>query len=1378
MSLRPHSPGFGQGTLLVPQARGDNQQVAPEPGPVASQMDALVAVVTEVTNLKMEVGTLKKTLAAQAKRIEELEASGTTSVPPLADSAKHGPDRSDTLKSDNNKPPPSDGESATKLSANQAKASRLASSDAQGVEAMIDAEGHVHRGRDVYCFNESVWDSTLFVGLVEGGLASVDMVLIAMLNFGIQAYFCGLLFNLGLVDSPGAVFKEEMQDFVQWRMGVAHQAENYDPLTNTSLAQRVCQEYGGTIASRSQQNDFERYHEYLDLKTNKSSYFQGPGLLMLALALWMALILKEIISVVGFARMLAAVYGPKTEIIKHEEDGSIELLSMSRGRTIAMFICVALPRFGIAGFLGFVGTYYLGQTFSVEEIILNAMALGFVLEIDELLFCFAPSAARYVVSNLQNVPIESEADMEDDKEHPGSCRSLGRALVERSRVLLVILIVAVFVARFTLIQEVEENMKLAQTILCDGNLSFVFKQNPATNVVHIAAVEDIDRKRQLELDPEELGNVFESVLQTSGLCEMFHDSNLVFKDIIDKLDLCGEDEPQLWCGKCEELLATPDVIHGFATDYETTVSLVTMTTDEVLNGMDCVDLYTNISQHNIGIPFQEQLAALNFTGTISICSEMKEYCRHDEWSIRNVVRKFCPISCNCDHALAQTLENEEWFFDRGGCVPACADLVKAEIDAFEQELLLSPSECFDRDAGLPREEWLPLVQEVEFYLGIFGKLEVMPDGKLQPSEDVRQLFQRYTENDYSDFTETVLHTSNAVEMGGCQFDQDAGVDLVAWAEQTGGRLCKWAKIVAYAFELDICSVSILDRALTPALGLCPVTCGLGVCAGDEYQEDIIGTRRSAWYNVLSYWGEEELYNITCDSSNFFCVKVDKFQHNTALNWQGHMLEVFETLPGENETTLYSAGSTDGLAWALDLFCTMRIDTSRRLTSSNTSNNSGVADQPPCWRIAATQPTGQYPGSAIRWRLRDMRDNIFVTAGWWREKSFCSNYDWRKPFGVMCRAGDSVAVLDHWAGINTYYNELYGTDESRPYLSGALAGMFSIRKAGILGGYDPNAHTIEVTYFGSNLGPQTVDIHMLGYPVGYSASQSVVTGPGQDFQDFVPCLESPSLFRSPEVQTAAVCTGNDALTCTNLVSGISCQSTLEMVTLGLSMVGACEESNSSIDLTARFDSVCGEHCAIQADPDICPFRLFNQPTYAQYYSFTDPHCLETVCECLSPWQILQQEHWECWPEFFSLEPFQPVQVEVQANPNVVTDPVYMLQYNATIANVTRLLERNTACFRKSEGIWEDRTPVEPDGPWCFVKPECLGAFQHSAGASYWPGAQTGCFWRAAYEEECDIRWTQSWEGVAVPAEYQRATWVAQDVIDSITTTSRAAGTTVP
>ena len=57
---------------------------------------------------------------------------------------------------------------------------------------------------------------------------------------------------------------------------------------------------------------------------------------------------------------------------------------MNRVKRILALVLLSLPRLGVTVCLGLIGCQYLAQTANLADIVLNAVALAFVMDVDEL----------------------------------------------------------------------------------------------------------------------------------------------------------------------------------------------------------------------------------------------------------------------------------------------------------------------------------------------------------------------------------------------------------------------------------------------------------------------------------------------------------------------------------------------------------------------------------------------------------------------------------------------------------------------------------------------------------------------------------------------------------------------------------------------------------------------------------------------------------------------------------------------------------------------------------------------------------------------------------------------------------------------------------
>jgi len=105
----------------------------------------------------------------------------------------------------------------------------------------------------------------------------------------------------------------------------------------------------------------------------------------------------------------------KLELKQVEENGETELVfasGMTKMYKLYCFLCILFPKFVIACSLLTYGTGFVVTTDANENLILNALALGFVLEIDDMAYeYFMTFQMRAVVSQLPAIEISASMMM-------------------------------------------------------------------------------------------------------------------------------------------------------------------------------------------------------------------------------------------------------------------------------------------------------------------------------------------------------------------------------------------------------------------------------------------------------------------------------------------------------------------------------------------------------------------------------------------------------------------------------------------------------------------------------------------------------------------------------------------------------------------------------------------------------------------------------------------------------------------------------------------------------------------------------------------------------------------------------------------------------
>lgn len=158
-------------------------------------------------------------------------------------------------------------------------------------------------------------------------------------------------------------------------------------------------------------------------------------------ALWWIMMLKEVRSTERLWRKFRQLdHCPKAEdmILKGESEGEHHLIKgltfITRG---TLYFVLLLPKFFIAMFLTLVGTVWLTSSDQFSDLILNSVALEFIICIDEILYDgLLPESIKHEIQNTMLVMPKpkktghapTDAKNNEDKTRQGYIRSVGYAV--------------------------------------------------------------------------------------------------------------------------------------------------------------------------------------------------------------------------------------------------------------------------------------------------------------------------------------------------------------------------------------------------------------------------------------------------------------------------------------------------------------------------------------------------------------------------------------------------------------------------------------------------------------------------------------------------------------------------------------------------------------------------------------------------------------------------------------------------------------------------------------------------------------------------------------------------------------------------------------
>ena len=280
--------------------------------------------------------------------------------------------------------------------------------------------------------------------------------------------------------------------------------------------------------------------------------------------------------------------------------------SVSRPRVLCLHLFVILPRLAVASVLFLAGARFLLFTISLPDLILNAMALGFVLDFDEMLFTFLPKTVQHALQSTTPLQVRHWLQSQHVHQRP-----------------LAFLVVAIFGSLFFYAEtsDIVLRMDMAQDLLCGGRTSLVFAVNPATGVVTAAPTQEEPLLQTAAYE-------FRAMVQLTGI----EGTVSTFEDLSHSL---GNWEP-----------GVEDLYTDGTVEYVKIVSV--MSPEEALAELPCVDL-------DESLPYLASVNGLLGHETLYTCSELNSSCSDA------TVRLLCPQTCHCDDLMSG-------IYDRKGCI--------------------------------------------------------------------------------------------------------------------------------------------------------------------------------------------------------------------------------------------------------------------------------------------------------------------------------------------------------------------------------------------------------------------------------------------------------------------------------------------------------------------------------------------------------------------------------------------------------------------------------------------------------------------------------------------------------------------------------------
>ena len=235
-------------------------------------------------------------------------------------------------------------------------------------------------------------------------------------------------------------------------------------LSQTSLATRVCSADGALILSTVQATLVNNINSFLGLGTQdfEPQFFQ-PGILLcvLCILLWSLCVYKEFRSILLSMEAISSL--PRAQTTVYHENRVCKL-SWVRFQMLLAAFC---SRAALASVLLYAGIRWLARTTSITDLMLNAVALNAILDVDEWLFSgFTPISIELAVKKLEPIRVTYSRR-----------RSQAEAVF-----LFAVLLGTLLIPYLVLLQPLGQTMAAVKYELCGGIQTFVLAQNAETQV--------------------------------------------------------------------------------------------------------------------------------------------------------------------------------------------------------------------------------------------------------------------------------------------------------------------------------------------------------------------------------------------------------------------------------------------------------------------------------------------------------------------------------------------------------------------------------------------------------------------------------------------------------------------------------------------------------------------------------------------------------------------------------------------------------------------------------------------------------------------------------------------------------------------------------
>eukprot|EP00971_Amphidinium_carterae_P204144 4051276-Amphidinium_carterae.1 len=213
-----------------------------------------------------------------------------------------------------------------------------------------------------------------------GLLGSIHTAVLLLGNVAIQTVIM-LLAGYNFTDAE--YDSDAIDDVKSWRLGAAHDYNHIDRKTLQALQTRVCSGDTSLSVSTAQLDAYETMTSYLPQLGEESSAHRlnGVAMCLLCLVCYYCAILREVDTVWCKLRAFTAL--PRSACTEMGPEMQLQSCSSIR---YAFIVLIACARLAVVFALCWIGTLFLAHDTDIEDLLLNAVALEFIVNIDELVY--------------------------------------------------------------------------------------------------------------------------------------------------------------------------------------------------------------------------------------------------------------------------------------------------------------------------------------------------------------------------------------------------------------------------------------------------------------------------------------------------------------------------------------------------------------------------------------------------------------------------------------------------------------------------------------------------------------------------------------------------------------------------------------------------------------------------------------------------------------------------------------------------------------------------------------------------------------------------------------------------------------------------------